>query len=176
MCRMRGRPSKQRVAWLYAEPKPKPSYDSSTVGKWQLFIPRLAIDDVWDTFATAVQRGELGISAKVSAALPNPNAHDPSSHVVILYAADWRDIDDLRRMLRKIREAGIAQPVYFKRDRETLAGQYSTRSDGPVSVWGSPSADTIRTKWVGDGKTWVELTSENQTRIITQIQSKDEPS
>src|SRR5690554_4308087 len=90
-------PSMVRTVWLYAEPAAKPLYDSDLVGKWQLFVPRSVVDKVWAEFAGATERGELGISAKVSAALSNPTAHDLNSHVVILYAADWRDLDDLRR-------------------------------------------------------------------------------
>ena len=168
------RPSKARVAWLYAESPTNLPYNATLVGKWQLFIPRTAIDEVWADLASAVERGELGTSAKVSAALSSPNAHDPNSHVVILYAADWRDLDDLRRMLRRIRDAGIAQHVYFKRDHETLANEYSSRRKRNVSVWGSPSGDMIRTKWVGNGKTWVEVTAENQAKIIAEVQDQDE--
>lgn len=171
--RMKKHPSKARAAWLYAEPPTKPPYHATLVGKWQLFIPRTAIDEVWADLASAVERGELGISAKVSTAQPNPNAHDPNTHVAILYAADWRDLDDLRQMLRRIRDAGIAQHVYFKRDRETLASQYSSRGKRNVSVWGSPSGDKIRTKWVGDGNSWVEVTVENQKTVVAQIQAQD---
>lgn len=171
---MTERPSQARTGWLRAEPTPKPPYDAAQVGKWQLFIPRSAIDAVWAEFAGAVERGELGISAKVSTVLSKPDAHDPNAHVVILYAADWRDLDDLRRMLRRIRDADVVQALYFKRDRETLASQYSDRGRRTVSVWGSPSGDTIRTKWVGDGKTWVEVTAENQAAIVAQIESQDE--
>lgn len=167
-------PSTARTVWLYAEPAAKPLYDSDLVGKWQVFVPRSVVDKVWAEFAGATERGELGISAKVSAALSNPNAHDPNSHVVILYAADWRDLDDLRRILRRIRASGVEQSVYFKRDRETLAGRYSIRdSRTTVSVWGSPTGDTIRTKWVGTGKTWVEMTSENREVTIAHIQRED---
>jgi len=167
-------PSTARTVWLYAEPTPKPTYDSALVGKWQLFIPRMAVDKVWEDLANATESGELGISAKVSGTLSNTNAHDPSSHVVILYASDWRDLDYLRRLLRGIRKAGIEQSVYFKRDRETLAGKYSEKSKPTVSVWGSPSGDMIRTKWVGNGKTWIEVTAENQRAVIAQIEEQEE--
>lgn len=167
-------PSTARTVWLYAEPTPKPTYDSALVGKWQLFIPRVAVDKVWEDLANATESGELGVSAKVSAALSNLNAHDLGSHVVILYASDWRDLDDLRRLLRRIRKTGIEQTVYFKRDRETLADKYSEKSKPTVSVWGSPSGDMIRTKWTGNGKTWVEVTAENQGVVIAQIEEQDE--
>jgi Domain of unknown function (DUF1917) len=167
-------PSQAKVVWLNAERVPKPSYEAALVGKWQLFIPRVSVDKVWAELSKATEVGELGISAKVSGTLSDPNAHDPSSHVVILYAADWRHLDDLRRMLRRIRGAGIEQSVYFKRDRETLAGKYSVQGKPTVSVWGSPSGDMIRTKWLGNGTTWVEVSAENQAAIIAQIQAQDE--
>lgn len=166
-------PSKARAVWLYAEREPKPLYDPALVGKWNVFVPRTAVDKVWAALADATERGELGISAKVSASLSNPNAHDPNSHVVILYAADWRDIEELRRMLRRIREAEIKQSVYFKRDIETLSGKYSTKNKPTVSVWGSPSGDMIRTKWVGSGKVWVEVTPDNREAIVAQIEEQD---
>lgn len=68
----------------------------------------------------------------------------------------------------------FAQSIYFKGDRETLASQYSDRGKRTVSMWGSPSGDTIRTKRVGDGKTWVDVTAENQGTLIAQIQAQDE--
>lgn len=163
-----------RAGWLTANAAQKPPYDPDLVGKWQPFIPRSAIDDVWATLAAAIERGELGISGKVSTTAADPRAHDPNAHVVILYAADWRDVDDLRRMLRRIRAAGIVQPLYFKRDRETLTSRYSDRGPRTVSVWGSPAGDTIRTKWTGDGRKWVEVTAENQAAVIAEIQAQDD--
>ena len=167
-------PAEARVVWLYAEAEPKPTYDSLLVGKWQIFVPRTAINRVWEELAEATQRGDLGISSKVSGTLSNPNAHDPNSHVIVLYAADWRNLDDLRRMLRRIREAGVEQAIYFKRDRETLAGQYSKKDKPIVSVWGSPSGDTIRSKWIGNAKAWVEINAENQEHFIERIKELDE--
>ena len=163
-----------RAGWLRAESPSTQPYDRDLVGKWQLFIPRSAIDDVWASIAAAIERGELGISGKVSTTLADPRAHDANAHVVILYAADWRDVDDLRRMLRRIRAAGMVQPLYFKRDSETLSSQYSDRGPRTVSVWGSPAGDTIRTKWTGDGKKWVEVTDENEAAIIAEIQAQDD--
>lgn len=171
---MTERPSLSRAGWLRAEAPSKPPYDRDLVGKWQPFIPRSAIDEVWADLAAAIEQGELGISGKVSTTNADPRAHDANAHVVILYAADWRDVDDLRRMLRRIRHAGIVQSLYFKRDRETLSSRYSDRGSRTVSVWGSPAGDTIRTKWAGDGKKWVEVTTENQAAIVAEIQAKDD--
>jgi hypothetical protein len=145
-----------------------------TVGKWQVYVQREHVDEAWTTVAAMVAAGQLGPAAKVSTAKENPNSSSsPDVHVVIVYAADWRDVADLRRILRALRGAGLAQGwVHFKRDRETYAGAYVNRGRRGVSVWNAaPGGDEISTKWV-TGKR-VVVTDENVAEVVAQIQALD---
>jgi len=162
--------------WLWAEKAGPPPLNPDYVGKWQVFVDRAHVDKAWNDIATLVHAGELGPSAKVSTARSNPNAvGGPDTHVLIVYAQDWRDLADLRRILRKLREIGLAQGwVHFKRDRETLAGAYTVQGRKSVSVWNAPPGiDEITTKWV-TGKR-LTVTDENEAEVILAIASKDDP-
>jgi hypothetical protein len=112
----------------------------------------------------------------VSTAKPNPNAVGaPNLHVLVVYASDWRDISDLRRILRKLREVGLAQGwVHFKRDSETRVGAYTVQGRTGVSVWNAPpGVDEITTKWVSGKR--LTVTDENESEVVGAIVSKDTP-
>jgi hypothetical protein len=161
--------------WVWAEVLSRP-YEEENGGKWQVFVDREYVDEAWSSVAAGVLAGELGPSAKVSTAKPNPNAvGGPNLHVLIVYAGDWRDISDLRRILRKLREIGLAQGwVHFKRDRETWAGAYTVRGRTGVSVWNAPpGVDEITTKWVSGKR--LTVTDENESEVVGAIASKDTP-
>lgn len=162
--------------WVFAEISGRGPSNPATCGKWQVFVPRDRVDDAWSTIATLVERGELGPSAKVSTAKENSNSSSgPQMHVLIVYAADWRDIDDLRRILRALRANGLADGwVHFKRDLETYAGAYVNRGSKSVSVWNAkPESDEISTKWI-DGKRLV-VTPENTAEVVAAIEAQDGP-
>ena len=61
--------------------------------------------------------------------------------VLIVYAQDWPDLADLRHILRKLHEIGLAQDwVHFKRDRETLTGHTRFRVVSPCQLGTLPRA------------------------------------
>ena len=95
-------------------------------------------------------------------------------HVIIVYANDWRDTADVRRILKTLRQAGLAKGwVHFKRDRETLAGAYGVQGHRGVSVWNSRPGghDEITTKWT-TGKP-VPVTEGNSAEIVAAIEMLD---
>jgi hypothetical protein len=104
--------------------------------------------------------------------MDNPNSSGgPAEHVVIVYAADWRDVADVRRILRTVR-AGLATGwVHFKRDLETLAGVYGTRGRKGVSVWNSRNCDQISTRWLTGNS--VVVTDENAAEVVAAIERQD---
>jgi hypothetical protein len=159
--------------WVYCRRADWTLGVSDIVGKWQLFVPRGRVDHAWAYVVELVQTGQLGPVAKVSTARPNPNSiGDWDLHVIVVYAPDWRDVADVRRILRALREAGLARGwVHFKRDRETLAGAYGNRGARGVSVWNSRDGDEITTTWV-TGKR-VLVTDENCVEIVDAIESLD---
>jgi hypothetical protein len=158
--------------WIFAETPDSEISDPDVCGKWQLFISRDHIDEAWATVSAMVASGELGPEAKVSTARPNPNNPSaPDKHVVIVYAADWRNVGDLRRILRNLREAGLTRGwVHFKRDKETRAGAYINRGSRGVSVWNAgPDSDEISTKWATGER--LVVTDENLNEVIAQIET-----
>ena len=159
--------------WVYCRRTDWTLGVSDIVGKWQLFVPRGRVDHAWAYVVELVQTGQLGPVAKVSTARPNPNSVGGRDlHVIIVYAPDWRDVVDVRRILRALREAGLARGwVHFKRDRETLAGAYGNRGGRGVSVWNSRAGDEITTTWV-TGKR-VLVTDENAVEVVDAIEGLD---
>lgn len=98
----------------------------------------------------------------------------PDLHVIIVYAPDWRDVAQVRRILKSLREAGIARGwVHFKRDRETYAGAYVVRGRQGVSVWNARPGDTdeISTKWVTGNP--ILVTDASAADIVAAIEMID---
>ena len=159
--------------WVYCLRPDWTPGDSETVGKWQVFLPREEVDQAWASVVDLVRAGELGPVAKVSTACPSSKSvGGPNAHVIIVYAPDWRDLADVRRILGALRQAGLARgSVHFKRDRETVAGVYGNRGTAGVSVWNSPEGDTITTKWV-TGRRLV-VTDENCVEVVGAIERRD---
>jgi hypothetical protein len=160
--------------WLWTEDPARVPGDPDTSGKWQVYVQREYVDEAWATIASMVEAGRLGPAAKVSTAKENPNSSSgPGLHVIIVYAANWRDLDDLHHILRSLRDAGLAQGwVHFKRDLETRSGAYLNRGSRGVSVWNAaPGGDEISTKWI-TGKR-VVVTAENEDEVIAQIEGQD---
>lgn len=106
-------------------------------GKWMIFVPIDQVDAAWELVSAAVREGRLGPSAKVSTAKPNPNARDLSRRVVIVYTADWRDEDDVRRVLCGLRDLGFMGKLSYKADATTLAGRYGSGVASYISDAGS---------------------------------------
>ena len=166
--------------WLYADDPNQTQADGdpagTTTGKWQLFVPRQHVDDVWTIVAGLVRQGELGPSAKVATATENPNTPgEKDMHVIAVYANDWRDVADVRRILKTLRREGLARGwVHFKRDRETLAGTYAQRGRQGVSVWNARPGnhDEISTKWT-TGRS-VTLTTDNSVEIVAAVEILDQ--
>jgi hypothetical protein len=167
--------------WIYKEnPRQVPKRGNNPrgdPGKWQLFISRPNVDAVWATVTNLVQEGKLGPAAKVSTMKPNPNTPPGGTdlHVIIVYAADWRDVSDVRRILKSLRDSGLARDwIHFKRDKETESGVYVVHGYQGVSVWNAPpgTGDEITTKWC-TGKP-ILVTDENAASIVAFIEQNDQ--
>ncbi|MHB1252207.1 MAG: putative phosphothreonine lyase domain-containing protein [Acidimicrobiales bacterium] len=157
--------------WIWAEDPSRAPGNPDTSGKWQVYVQREYVDEAWSTIASMVEQRQLGPAAKVSTVKENPNSPSgPGLHVIIVYASDWRDLNDLRRILRALHEVGLARGwLHFKRDLETRNGAYLNRGSRGVSVWNAaPGSDEISTKWV-TGKRLV-VTAENECEVISQIE------
>ncbi|KAH6844891.1 hypothetical protein B0I37DRAFT_170661 [Chaetomium sp. MPI-CAGE-AT-0009] len=92
-------------------------------GKWMLFPESEHVDEVWAKIATATANNELGIAAKVE-----PRVQAKKDRLVCVYTSDFRDKDDVARVLNRMRELELVRPsgrqIYYKSDAWTLLGIY----------------------------------------------------
>lgn len=100
--------------------------DIEKAGKWLIFLPPDQVDDIWRQIRDLTWEGELGISAKVSTAKPDPDARDERK-VIYVYTADWEDEADVMRVREELRKIGITDRIGYKRNLETFRGEYSAR-------------------------------------------------
>ena len=95
-------------------------------GKWLIFQEPEAADDAWKKVRDATIAGELGISAKVSTAKPNPDSRD-SRRVIYVYTKDWADEADVMRVRENLKKLGFVDRIGYKRNLETFAGEYAQK-------------------------------------------------
>lgn len=100
--------------------------EDELAGKWLIFLPPEEIDAAWIRVRDATCRKELGISAKVSTARPNPDSRD-NRKVIYVYTPDWRDEGDVMRVRERLRELGFTDRMGYKRNIETYKGEYSEK-------------------------------------------------
>ena len=122
--------------WIEASSKvANQSQPTSRCGKWLVFVHRSNVDELWDKVGLATVKGELGFAAKVSTALPNPNASKADTHVICVYTYDVDDVDDVRRVRQRLRDIGIVAKIPYKTDDATYAGKYALRGDKRISSY-----------------------------------------
>ncbi len=117
-----------QMYWIVEDaPRVRPdAVDDELAGKWLVFLPADEVDALWRRVRDATAAGELGISAKVSTAKPNPDARD-DRYVVYVYTADWQDEPEVMRVREALRALGVADRIGYKRNLETFRGEYSKK-------------------------------------------------
>ena len=100
--------------------------EDENAGKWLIFQEPDAADAAWKKVRDATVALELGISAKVSTAKPNPDSRD-NRKVIYVYTKDWVDEADVMRVREKLRELGFVDRIGYKRNIETFAGEYAKK-------------------------------------------------
>jgi hypothetical protein len=100
--------------------------EDENAGKWLIFQEPDAVDAAWKKVRDATIAHELGISAKVSTAKPNPDSRD-NRKVIYIYTKDWADEADVMRVREKLRELGFTERIGYKRNIETFAGEYAQK-------------------------------------------------
>ncbi len=105
--------------------RPK-AVDDELAGKWLVFLSPDEVDTAWRRVRDATAADELGISAKVSTAKPNPDSRD-TRYVIYVYTADWRDEDEVMRVREALRALGVEDRIGYKRNLETFRGEYSKK-------------------------------------------------
>jgi Basophilic leukemia-expressed protein Bles03 len=102
------------------------AFEDELAGKWLIFLPPEKVDEAWIRVRNATSLNELGISAKVSTAKPNPDSRDDTK-VIYVYTADWRDEIDVMRVRNRLKELGFIDRLGYKRNIETFKGEYSQK-------------------------------------------------
>ena len=100
--------------------------EDEKAGKWLIFQEPDQTDVAWKKIRDATVTLELGISAKVSTAKPNPDSRD-NRKVIYVYTKDWADEADVMRVREKLRELGFVDRIGYKRNIETFAGEYAKK-------------------------------------------------
>ncbi len=100
--------------------------EDENAGKWLIFQEPDIVDASWKKVRDATVSQELGISAKVSTAKPNPDSRD-NRKVIYVYTKDWADESDVMRVREKLRELGFVDRIGYKRNIETFAGEYAKK-------------------------------------------------
>jgi hypothetical protein len=100
--------------------------EDENAGKWLIFQEPDQVDAAWKKVRDATVAGELGISAKVSTAKPNPDSRD-NRKVIYIYTKDWADEPDVMRVREKLRGLGFVDRIGYKRNLETFAGEYAKK-------------------------------------------------
>jgi len=83
------------------------------------------LDDLtrtWSLVVDGVIHHRLGPTAKVA-----PDEGKPHDRLICVYTKDFRDQEDVRRVLREMISLGIvseARPIYYKSDAYTLLVSY----------------------------------------------------
>jgi hypothetical protein len=89
-------------------------------GKWLIYVPTAAVDDVWARVARSLMCGELGRAAKVGRM-----GDAGESHVICVYAPDFDDRAELDRLRGALRTLGFNKPLSFKPDVFTYLDIYA---------------------------------------------------
>jgi hypothetical protein len=111
---------------LDAPGSPPEAIEDENAGKWLIFQDPDQIDMAWKKVRDSTVSGELGISAKVSTAKPNPDSRD-NRKVIYIYTNDWADEVDVMRVREKLRDLGFVDRIGYKRNIETFAGEYAKK-------------------------------------------------
>ncbi|GAB1317285.1 DUF1917-domain-containing protein (Fragment) [Madurella fahalii] len=92
-------------------------------GKWMLFPEPENVNSVWAKVVRATADNELGTAAKVET-----KAEAGKERLICVYTRDFRDKDDVARVLKRMRELELVRPggrqIYYKSDAWTELGIY----------------------------------------------------
>jgi hypothetical protein len=125
--------------WLWVEKEKHHTEENDPrSGKWMLFIPNGEIDHTWEIIQHAVLHCLLGRSAKVATMKKNRLENSKDHKLICIYVNDYTDLSDVGRVLAWLRRLGFTEAIRFKTDQATLAGEYSKRNAGPVTLYTSP--------------------------------------
>lgn len=127
--------------WVWAHARGGRASGIDSGGKWMVFVPIDKLDDWWVKLRDAVQSDRLGPSIKAPTALENPHEQNQRVRVIIVYSADYQDVEDVERVLGELRDMDVYWRLAYKTNEATLAGRYGDGSSLYVAQPGSRQAD-----------------------------------
>ncbi|KAJ5357621.1 Protein of unknown function DUF1917 [Penicillium brevicompactum] len=115
-----------------------------THGKWMLFPTPDEVDETWATIARAMDKGELGDTAKVA-----PNDGSGHSPLICVYTVDFADVEDVKRVAKKLVDLGLVgkgpRPIFYKSDAYTLL-EITSKNDYGLKASMFSSRDVLGSK------------------------------
>ncbi|AJC62089.1 putative phosphothreonine lyase domain-containg protein [Streptomyces sp. 769] len=110
--------------WSAAPHTPLTEGNHPRCGKWLWFTPISLLDASWTTIRTATEDGLLGYRSKAATLINTRAKSDDSRRPICVYTQDWRDLDDVQRVLTNLRALGIVNTLLYKTDSDTRLGRY----------------------------------------------------
>ncbi|MFD7163707.1 putative phosphothreonine lyase domain-containing protein [Streptomyces violascens] len=126
--------------WALAPKAPEFPADDTWTGKWLWFPPLSLLDRSWATVRAGVDAGLLDYGAKTATLVTNRAAapsSDDTRRPICIYTRDWRDTEDVRRVLAALRNMGIKETLHYKSDTATREGRYGEGTSTYISPAGS---------------------------------------
>lgn len=122
-----GNPSEvTNTPWIWAFFRGKKMQpETERIGKWLFFVANQYVDNTWQNVKKNVEDGKLWKMAKVSTAWGGKG-----SHVVCVYTCDHDDEADVMKIREHLRAMGFRRATSYKTDAQTLAGVYSSNTEG----------------------------------------------
>jgi hypothetical protein len=121
-------PSQERTHhWLWAKAPQASSRDedaSAWGGKWLWFPPLSTLDRSWGIICTATEDGVLGCQSKVGTLINARQGSDDTRRPICIYTDDWRDLEEVQRVLSSLRSLGIPDALMYKTNDDTRRGRY----------------------------------------------------
>ena len=124
-------------------------------GKWILHVPNMDCDEAWQMLANAMLNGELGpvTHMRVSPAKQD-NDNEFEDHVICIFTPDYNDTDEVTRVERCIRRAGVSRELRYKPAIFSVLGIYSNNKWGiKASIYSSSSGSRSGVTLTDSGKT-----------------------
>jgi len=117
-----------------------------TTGKWMHWVQEDALDEAWAIIAEATARNELGTASEVATKTDKPlvNPILGPMRLVCVHTRDFRDLEDVARVLRKLLDLGLfhlgegGSTLYYKTDAFTRLNILGGNKIGiPASLYAS---------------------------------------
>lgn len=126
-------------SWFWAQSPDAPPFPESApwAGKWLWFPPLSYLDQAWATVCAGVRENRLSYRAKVGTLRNARPGSGDTRRPICIFTLDWRDTQEVERVLHALRDAGIKDSLHYKTDHDTREGRYGAGVASYLSPAGS---------------------------------------